>query len=66
MTSFFRHCGRVLSSVGNYTTKDTNARHGGLFHALKVLLACARIPRRWISAYLCKKTDEKIWQYLKS
>lgn len=55
MTAFFRPCGRVSSSVGNYTTKDTNARHGGLFHATKVLLACARIPRWAIYAYLCKK-----------
>lgn len=59
MTSFFCPCGRLFSSVGNYTTKDTNARHGGLFHALKVLLACARIPRRWISAYLCKKRTKR-------
>lgn len=66
MTAFFRPCGRVFCSVGNYTTKGTNARHGDLFHAVKVLLACARIPRGAIYAYLCKKTEEKIWQYLKS
>lgn len=59
MTSFFRHCGRVLSSVGNYTTKDTNARHGGLFQAVEVLLACARIPRVAISSYLCKKRTKR-------
>lgn len=59
MTSFFRHCGRVLSSVGNYTTKDTNARHGGLFQAVEVLLACARIPHGAISAYLCKKRTKR-------
>ena len=55
MNAFSRPCGRLFLSVGNYTTKDTNARHGGLFHALKVLLACARIPHGAISAYLCKK-----------
>ena len=66
MTAFFRPCGRVFRSVGNYTTHDTNARHGGLFQTVKVLLACARIPRGEIYSYLCKKTEEKIWQYLKS
>ena len=66
MTAFFRPCGRLFLSVGNYTTHDTNARHCGLFHTVKVLLACARIPRWAISTYLCKKTEEKIWQYLKS
>lgn len=59
MTSFFRLCGRVFSSVGNYTTKNTNARHGGLFQAVKVLLACARIQRVAISAYLCKKRKKR-------
>lgn len=59
MTAFFRPCGRLFRSVGNYTTKDTNARHGGLFHALKVLLACARILRREVSAYLCKKRTKR-------
>lgn len=59
MTSFFRPCGRLFRSVGNYTTQDTNARHGGLFRAVKVLLACARIPRVAISAYLCKKRTKR-------
>ena len=59
MTAFFRQCGRVFRSVGNYTTKYTNARHGGLFQAVKVLLACARIPRVAISAYLCKKRTKR-------
>ena len=59
MTAFFRPCGRIFRSVGNYTTQDTNARHGVLFHALKVLLACARIPRRGIYAYLCKKRTKR-------
>lgn len=59
MTAFFRLCGRLFRSVGNYTTKDTNARHGDLFQAVKVLLACARIPRRAISSYLCKKRTKR-------
>ena len=59
MTAFFRPCGRLFRSVGNYTTQDTNARHGCLFHALKVLLACARIPRGAISSYLCKKRKKR-------
>ena len=59
MTYFFRLCGRVFRSVGNYTTKDTNARHGGLFQAVEVLLACARMPRGAISAYLCKKRKKR-------
>ncbi len=59
MTAFFRLCGRVFISVGNYTTNGTNARHGGLFRAVKVLLACARIPRGAISAYLCKKRKKR-------
>lgn len=59
MTSFFRPCGRLFRSVGNYTTKDTNARNGGLFQAVKVLLACARIPHGAIYAYLCKKRTKR-------
>ena len=59
MTAFFRPCGLVFRSVGNYTTKGTNARHGVLFHATKVLLACARIPHVAISAYLCKKRTKR-------
>lgn len=59
MTTFFRPCGRVFISVGNYTTKDTNARHGGLFQAVEVLLACARIPHGAISDYLCKKRKKR-------
>ena len=59
MTAFFSPCGRLFRSVGNYTTHDTNDRHGGLFQAVKVLLACARIPRRWIYAYLCKKRKKR-------
>ena len=59
MTAFFRPCGRVFRSVGNYTTKGTNARHGGLFQTVKVLLACARIPRGAIYAYLCKKRKKR-------
>ena len=59
MTAFFRPCGRVSSSVGNYTTKDTNARHGGLFQAVEVPLACARIPHGAISDYLCKKRKKR-------
>ena len=59
MTAFFRQCGRLFSSVGNYTTKGTNARHGGLFQTVKVLLACARIPRGAIYAYLCKKRKKR-------
>lgn len=59
MNDFFRPCGRVFISVGNYTTNDTNARHGGLFQAVKVLFACARIPRWAISAYLCKKRKKR-------
>ena len=59
MTAFFRPCGRVFRSVGNYTTKGTNAIHGGLFQTVKVLLACARIPRGAIYAYLCKKRKKR-------
>ena len=59
MTAFFRPCGRLFRSVGNYTTHVTNARHCGLFHATKVLLACARIPRGAIYAYLCKKLKKR-------
>ena len=59
MTAFFRPCGRLFRSVGNYTTKGTNARHGGLFQTVKVLLACARIPRGAIYAYLCKKRKKR-------
>ena len=59
MTAFFRLCGRLFRAVGNYTTHGTNARHGGLFHATKVLLACARIPRGAIYDYLCKKLKKR-------
>lgn len=59
MTAFFRPCGRLFGSVGNYTTKNTNARQGGLFQAVKVLFACARIPRVAIYAYLCKKRTKR-------
>lgn len=59
MTAFFCPCGRLFRSVGNYTTKDTNARHGGIFQAVEVLLACARIPHGAISAYLCKKRKKR-------
>ena len=59
MTAFFRPCCRVFRSVGNYTTKGTNARHGVLFQSVKVLLACARIPRGAIYSYLCKKRTKR-------
>lgn len=59
MTAFFRPCCRFSRSVCNYTTKDTNDRHGGLFQAVEVLLACARIPHGAISAYLCKKRKKR-------
>ena len=59
MTAFFRQCSRLFRLVGNYTTQDTNDRHGGLFQAVEVLLACARIPRGAISAYLCKKRTKR-------
>lgn len=59
MTTFFSPCGRVFRSVVNYTTKDTNARHGGLFQAVEVLFARARIPHGAISAYLCKKRKKR-------
>lgn len=59
MTAFFRLYCRVSSSVGNYTTNDTNARHGGLFQDVEVILACARIPHGAISSYLCKKRTKR-------
>ena len=59
MTAFFRLCGRLFRSVGNYTRQGTNARHGGLFQTVKVLLACARIPHGAISTYLGKKRTKR-------
>ena len=59
MTAFFRQCGRLFRYVCNYTTQEMNARHGGLFQDMKVLLACARIPRGAIYDYLCKKLKKR-------
>ena len=64
MTAFFRLCGRLFRSVGNYTTQGTNARHGGLFQTVKVLLACARIPH-WAIRTIFAKNGRKDMAVLK-
>ena len=66
MTAFFRQCGRLFRSVGNYTTQDTNApkrwpisRHESAFGV--------RTHTTFGDFNLSlQKTEEKIWQYLKS